>query len=363
MNLNVISYLFALLFLLLFAQCAENEKTEAQFVMPEEEAFIDTTRLFNNQKQKLSEYGFFTGKLAELNPIENVLPYKVGSALFSDYAQKKRFIYLPKNTKINLTENDILEFPEGSILIKNFFYSQDQLNSGKAKIIETRLLVFENKKWIAVPYVWNDEQTEAYFTLTGTTENIDLKEHGMFEYVSPNQSQCKSCHEYDGEMIPLGATFAQLNQAIETGNKKINQFNFWTEKGFLTGWNDSFQDLKPSMVDYSNPIFNLNQRARAYLDVNCGHCHNPKGPAKNSGLDLSINCTNDLALGIMKAPVAAGKGSGNLQYDIVPGDADNSILLYRMNSDQPAIMMPETGRKLIHKEGVELIRNWINAQK
>jgi hypothetical protein len=69
----------------------------------------------------------------------------------------------------------------------------------------------------------------------------------------------------------------------------------------------------------------------------------------------------DEIYGICKTPVAAGAGSGGLQYDIVPGNAAESIFDYRMDSNQPDVRMPEIGRTLIHTEGVALVREWINS--
>jgi hypothetical protein len=64
-------------------------------------------------------------------------------------------------------------------------------------------------------------------------------------------------------------------------------------------------------------------------------------------------------LGFCKSPVAAGKGSGGLRYDIHPGQPDSSILVYRMQQQDPGVRMPELGRQLLHEEGVALIREWI----
>lgn len=69
-----------------------------------------------------------------------------------------------------------------------------------------------------------------------------------------------------------------------------------------------------------------------------------------------------MKLGFCKQPIAAGKGTGNRRYDIVPGHAADSIFDYRLDSDDPAIMMPEVGRSVVHREGVALIRAWIDAQ-
>ena len=105
----------------------------------------------------------------------------------------------------------------------------------------------------------------------------------------------------------------------------------------------------------------LEARARAWLEINCAHCHNPDGPARNSGLDLLASQRNPTAYGIYKSPVAAGRGSGGREFDIVPGQPDKSILVFRVDSTDAGIMMPELGKRLVHKEGLALVRQWIAA--
>jgi hypothetical protein len=107
----------------------------------------------------------------------------------------------------------------------------------------------------------------------------------------------------------------------------------------------------------------LDARARAYLDINCGHCHNAKGAANTTALTLDIATPEDRHLGICKPPVAAGRGTGDHFFDIVPGKPGDSILPFRMESAEPGVMMPELGRSTVHREGLELIRAWIAAQQ
>jgi hypothetical protein len=114
------------------------------------------------------------------------------------------------------------------------------------------------------------------------------------------------------------------------------------------------------MGDYADLSASLNDRARAYLDINCGHCHIPGGSADTTGLYLNFTEQDPEQIGIFKKPVAAGRASGNLKYSIVPGHAEDSILLYRMNSLDPGIMMPESGRALADEQGIKLIAEWIN---
>jgi hypothetical protein len=136
----------------------------------------------------------------------------------------------------------------------------------------------------------------------------------------------------------------------------MNQLQYWKQKGILSGLPETGVASNADWQDKSQP---LNDRARAYLDINCGHCHRPEGAAGTSGLFLHAHETNQTALGIMKTPVAAGRGSGGRMYDIVPGKPDASILLYRMQTNDPGIAMPEIGREQLHNEGIALIKEWI----
>jgi hypothetical protein len=118
----------------------------------------------------------------------------------------------------------------------------------------------------------------------------------------------------------------------------------------------------PRNAQWDDPAAaDIEARARAYLDVNCGHCHSPSGPANTSGLFLQAQETDRVKLGVCKIPVASGRGSGQGSFDIVPGAPDESILLHRMISTEPDVAMPELGRSLVHREGVALIRAWIES--
>ena len=90
--------------------------------------------------------------------------------------------------------------------------------------------------------------------------------------------------------------------------------------------------------------------------INCAHCHNPRGPANTTGLYLLAAQTDPMRMGFCKVPVSAGQGSGDLLFDIVQGKPEESILVHRMESVTPKIMMPELGRTMVHQEGVALIR-------
>jgi hypothetical protein len=112
---------------------------------------------------------------------------------------------------------------------------------------------------------------------------------------------------------------------------------------------------------WDDPKASLDARARAWLEINCDHCHQSGGAAQNSGLDLRASQREPVKIGIRKPPVAAGTGSGGLRYDILPGKPDESILMFRLLSTHPDVMMPELGKRMVHEEGVELVRQWIES--
>lgn len=99
---------------------------------------------------------------------------------------------------------------------------------------------------------------------------------------------------------------------------------------------------------------------RAYLSVNCAHCHSPGGNARTTGLDLRLSQADPAKIGVWKTPVAAGRGSGGRSYDIVPGKPEKSILMHRLQSSDLAARMPNIGNRIVHQEAVDLIQKWIS---
>lgn len=324
-----------------------------------------STLLGKAPKPRLSEYGFFIGPLANLQAAEQVFPYEVNAPLFSDYAEKARFIALPPGATMRYQANEPFGFPTGATLIKNFYYPIDATQPEKGRrILETRILIREENGWKALDYLWNAEQTDATLEVAGAVFPVAWTDASgkkqSIDYAVPNVNQCKGCHSYDGQFVPIGLTARQLNRHTPSGD---NQLTRWQQEGRLSLPAGFDPATAPRLSDYRTPHEALPLRARAYLDGNCGHCHNPHGPASTSGLFLHEAETNPEHLGVGKPPVAAGRGSGNRRFGIVPGKPNESILVYRMENNDPGIRMPELGRQLAHKEGLALIKAWIKEMK
>jgi hypothetical protein len=287
---------------------------------------------------RLSDYRLFVDAGAD-RPNGRVVPYTLATPLFTDHAEKSRLLFTPPGRKIGYTEAGVLDFPVGAVLVKTFAYPADLRRPDReVRKVETRLLIHKPSGWTAQTYVWNAEGTEAMLKRAGARLPVrftDLKGVQVdLDYAVPNQNQCKTCHQLEGAVTPIGPKARNLNREVaRTGGGQANQLESWHQAA----------------------------RARAYLDVNCGHCHNPAGSASNSGLSLTAEETRPAALGIGKPPVAAGRGAGDLLVGVDPGHPDRSILAYRMASAEPGVMMPELGRTLRHEEGLDLVRAWIRA--
>ena len=321
-------------------------------------ASVNSALLSSNAPPKyLSEFGFFQDMQNQI-PSAEVHPYSLVNPLFSDYTDKLRFVYVPVGQKLAYVKDKVFQFPVGSTLIKTFAYLNTQ-GEMDAQLLETRLLINTSEGWKAISYVWNQDQTDAKRSVAGATipttfinsvgAKVDVR------YRAPNQNQCKECHQVNQVMTPIGPKARNMNKNVGYTSGDMNQLLYWAAQG----WIESKLNVD-LMQGYENENVSIDQRARAYLDINCGYCHIPGGSADTTGLYLNLTEETKEHLGIFKKPVAAGRASGNLKYSIVPGKSNQSIMIYRMDSLDPGIMMPESGRALADDKGIKLISDWIN---
>jgi uncharacterized repeat protein (TIGR03806 family) len=313
--------------------------------------------------ERLSAYGLFRGDGSTQEPADGVVPYDLNTPLFSDYTAKYRFVRLPAGTRARYHAGDVFDFPVGTVIAKTFASFNDLTDPSRGRrLLETRLLIHKPDGWVGLPYVWNEGQTEATLRITGGTLDVRWV-HGdgrgrTNNYIVPDVNQCKGCHENNKVLRPIGPKARNLNKDFAYAGGAENQLRHWEKAGCLEGVPPL--ERVPRLPVWNDPATGtLEQRARAWLEINCAHCHNPEGPAKTTGLDLLASQQDPYKRGFWKSPVAAGRGSGGRSYDIVPGRPDQSILLYRIGSTEPGVMMPELGRRLIDEEGVALIREWI----
>ncbi len=363
------------------AGCSGDSQTAAPD-MP----LVEANYIAEGNPETLREWGQVQLSGGALVLSGDVMPYDLNTPLFTDYAHKLRTIWMPEGASANYREGEVLDFPVGTVITKTFYYplsedaddaavlrdtSSEFFQGGKLpldniRLIETRVLVLRDAGWEAIPYRWNDEQTQASLNRIGGIIPLKLVsddgEAADFDYVMPNVNECASCHASDSNskaIWPIGPKARHLNREFTYDDGARNQLMHLTNTGFLTGAPDDLTTA-PKNAGWGDKSETLDRRARSYLDINCSHCHSPIGPADTSGLSLLPDASG-AALGECKVPIAAGAGTGNRRWGIRPGHPEESILVYRLESDEADKMMPEIGRSTVHEEGAALVTDWVKS--
>jgi len=282
---------------------------------------------------KLSAYNIFEGSPSALVPSAEFELLELNSSLFSDYAHKQRLVKLPLRTKMTSLSDGALNFPNGTILTKTFYYYVDERDTSLGRrIIETRLLIKESNTWNAATYLWNESQTEATLNSDGHYTQVSWtnsqRNTRSTLYHVPTENECMTCHQSSASMNPLGPTLTNLNKTVIRNNAEINQIVHLQalevlEQFSLTGISQ--------MVDYNDVSASLSDRGRAYLAMNCAHCHNPK--AWDIPAEKDFDFRHDIPFELTGIQNGKDKISRNL-----------------INQEMPFI-----GTTLMHDEGVALM--------
>lgn len=310
---------------------------------------------------RLSDWELFAD-LQNLTPARDVVPYDVNAPLFTDYAEKRRFVKIPAGQPVDTTPAGDLSFPEGSVLVKAFAYPG---STGELEPVEVRLLVREKDRFRPYVYVMDESGLDAVRKVAGASLRLGRVDpqgnRQELRYLVPNENECHECHGEGTDIEPLGAITEQLDRSHDYGAGPESQLEHFAS----LGWFEAGPGEPDRLVDPFGDA-PLGLRARSYLHANCAHCHSAKREASQSGLMLSFSETDPAARapaswGECKIPTSAGGATCGLTFDIVPGDPDQSILLCRLASVDPTVAMPPLGRALAHDEGIALIAQWITG--
>lgn len=341
----------------MYTSCS-SEDNYRPIIEPEEESPVN----FNPEATPfnvLSEYNFFDGNLKELTPVFGVLPYEPINSLFTDYAHKKRFIWMPKNKTASYVDDySILNFPIGTVLIKSFYY-ENVLPDNLSRIIETRLMYYTSEGWKFANYIWNDQQTEAYFDLTGGYTDVSFIDNGLTKnttYRIPSSAECFTCHKSEVNSIPIGVKPQNLNKSITYSDGLKNQFQKWIEMGYLE---DNLPTTINTVSNWKDTSATLNDRMRGYLDINCAHCHSEDRHCDYRPVRFAFgDYQGEVSLGVCVDPDTPIAPYSKI---VESGNIARSLIHFRLNNTQEEYRMPLLGRTLIHEEGVALLEQWITS--
>ena len=290
----------------------------------------------------LSDLLLFKGDVADLEFNSTVYQYELATPLFTDYSYKLRSISLPKGAKMSYNGEGLLSFPDSTIITKTFYYLNDERNPSAGKqLIETRLLIKKNGLWEMGNYLWNTAQDEAILSLSGPTIPLNwidkLGANQSVNYQVPIMLNCVQCHDNNGATKPIGPKARNLN-FVRNGINSLEQF---ITKGLLEGA-PSISEIE-SLPEWSDDSFTRSERARAYMDVNCAHCHQPGG-------------LHDANIG-MRPDLRYETSFTNSNIDAFKADLRNRV------GTSPAfgISMPLIGISVLHDAGVQLIQDYIDS--
>ena len=280
-------------------------------------------------------------------PYSGLLPYDLNARFWSDNADKERFIGLPNGTTITRNADDDWEFPNGTVIVKNFRLGGD--------LVETRhLMRHPDGSWGGYTYEWNATQTEATRVRGGKTVVVAGQ-----PWIFPSESQCLECHTAAAG-VSLGPETAQFNKLFTYPSTGItaNQLSTVDHVMMFTSPLPGPVETLPSMVDPTDTSADLGERARAYLHTNCASCHRPNGPTPST-MDLRYTTLLGSTNACDAVPLGGDLGIANARI-IAPGDAARSVLTNRV-SRRDSAAMPPIGSAIADSAGLVLLTNWIDG--
>jgi uncharacterized repeat protein (TIGR03806 family) len=279
-------------------------------------------------------------------PAEGLVPYGINAQLWSDGAEKQRFLALPDGAAITVGADGDFDLPIGSVLVKTFSVGQ--------KRVETRLLVrHDDGGWAGYTYEWLDDETDAILLPSSKTKPV-----GAQTWYFPSRADCVRCHT-EAAGRTLGLEIGQLNGDLvyESTNRVANQLKTLEHIGmFSTSLGKPPSEL--ALIPDPFGSASLESRARGYLHANCSHCHRPGGGGR-SNMDVRFTTALAQASACNAAPEAGDLGIAGAKL-IVPGSPATSLVSVRAHA-LGSNRMPPLASSVVDQAGVGVLDDWIRA--
>ena len=310
---------------------------------------------------KLSETGLFVD-VVNLKPAPGVLPYVINAGAWHDHATVQRLVALPGKTKLGIYETTdgykgyqegAWSFPDGAVIAKIISLEMDTGDPATTRRIETQILHRHNDQWHAVNYLWNEAQTDAVLAPDEGSDSLfkvkDDRAPGGVRLQSwhhASRTECMLCHNNRTGNI-WSFNLAQLNTGKQLDRLVKSEI-----------FEKPLPENRPVITDPYDIESSVDDRARAYLHVNCTHCHTRGGGGTamfQTRIDFSLEETK-----LVKTTPTQGDLGIQDPYVIAPGDPYRSVLYHRMAKLGPG-RMPHFGSQIVDEKGLDLIRKWITG--
>ena len=309
--------------------------------------------------RKLSESGLFSA-VKEQTRAAGVIPYSINAEPWADHAVAERLVAVPGELSIK-AEGATWTFPKDSVLVKTLSLDLESGNPASRRRIETQILHFDGIEWMPYTYQWNDEQTDALLVgAPGTERTFDVADSAASggkrqqTWRFAGRAECQRCHnKWSGPAIAFNTP--QLNKSHEHGGSTISQLDALAQMK-LFEQPIAVDKKQPKLANPHDASAPQEDRARAYLHVNCAHCHRlHAGSAVLSKMPFDLPLDKTDMIGVRPTQGTFGIHAAQV---ISPGDPFRSVLLYRM-SKLGGGRMPHLGSTEVDRAGIELIHKWI----
>jgi uncharacterized repeat protein (TIGR03806 family) len=310
--------------------------------------------------ETLSATGAFLD-LAQLVPSPELVPYEINVPFWSDHADKRRWVAVPRGRTLGFQSDGPWYFPPGTVWVKHFEMEMTRGAPASSRRLETRLLTMTDFGIpYGVTYRWNAAQTDAVLVpWTGESERFTVQSGVLRRpqtWTYPGPPQCAQCHTFAGGGA-LGFTTAQLNREIETPAGRTNQLLAFQAAGLVApdAGLDAIVHTLPALAPLTDETSSVEWRVRSYLEANCAQCHQKDGPAW-----VPWDARTRLPLfeaGIVEGLVYRQLGDP-LARIVQPGSLPHSILYRRLASLTDG-RMPPLGSSLVDTQAVALIGRWV----
>lgn len=308
-----------------------------------------------NFPTKLSETGLFADVKNDV-PAPGVIPYQINAEPWADGTTAKRFVALPGGARLTTYEKtDVqiglikgeFQFPTDGVLAKTIYLEMEAGKPESRRRVETQVLHYDVDTWKAYNYVWNDEQTDAALAPDVSSDRAfiikDEKAAGgqrQQTWHHASRTECILCHTTRAASIH-GFRYPQLQNLSSLASLEI------------------FAEPLPEKIAaypvITDPRRTLEERARAYLHINCAHCHRRGG-----GGSASFDVQYEIPFDKTRLDTRPTQGTFNLHgaHVVTAGDPYRSVLYYRMAKLGHG-RMPQFGSNVVDAAGLKLVHDWI----
>jgi uncharacterized repeat protein (TIGR03806 family) len=314
---------------------------------------------------RLSQTGLYES-VHERRLRPGLVAYSVNSPLWSDGAVKRRAFAVPSNEMIDFKPGTQgWDFPEGSVVVKEFAYSLPGKAGSDGQPIETRILTKRQGEWVGYSYAWDMRGEDGVLVpkegMDRTLVVADPNEPGGAReqlWHFPSRAECMVCHSRAANWV-LGLSTAQMNREHDYGGVRANQIQALVEARFFKTSPTDGPDTMERLADPADVSASLERRARAYLHSNCANCHVEAGGG-NAEINLSSSVATDQTRLIGVEPRHDRFNLGPTARLVVPGEPEQSVLWQRVNR-RGAGQMPPLGTTVVDPLGSKLLRDWIKG--